>query len=86
VFVLIAVWPVARRFSIAYAVFILVNMLPALASGGLLSAGRFSAVMFPAFLWLARVVPARHRPGWIVGFAALQALSAVLFYTWRPLF
>jgi hypothetical protein len=86
VFVLIAVWPVARRFSIAYAVFILVNMLPALASGGLLSAGRFSAVMFPAFLWLARVVPARHRPGWIGGFAALQAFSAVLFYTWRPLF
>jgi hypothetical protein len=85
-FALIAVWPVARRLSIAYAAFILVNMLPPLASGGLLSAGRFSSVMFPAFLWLALVVPARHRAGWIAGFAALQAFNAVLFYTWRPLF
>lgn len=85
-FVLVAVWPVARRLSIAYAVFILVNMLPPLASGGLLSAGRFSSVMFPAFLWLALVVPARHRAGWIAGFASLQALNAALFYTWRPLF
>jgi hypothetical protein len=67
-------------------VFILINMLPALASGGLLSAGRFSAVMFPAFLWLASAVPVRHRPGWIAAFAALQAFNAALFYTWRPLF
>ena len=85
-FVLVAVWPVARRLSIAYAAFILVNMLPPLASGGLLSAGRFSSVMFPAFLWLALVVPIRHRAGWIAGFASLQALNAALFYTWRPLF
>jgi hypothetical protein len=85
-FVLVTVWPVARRLSIAYAAFILINMLPPLASGGLLSAGRFSSVMFPAFLWLALVVPARHRAGWIAGFASLQAFNAALFYTWRPLF
>jgi hypothetical protein len=42
--------------------------------------------MFPAFLWLARAVPVRHRAGWIAGFAALQAFNAALFYTWRPLF
>jgi hypothetical protein len=86
VFVLTAVWPVARRFSVAYAVFLLINMLPPLASGGLMSAGRFSAVMFPAFLWLAAAVPTRHRAGWIAGFASLQAFNAALFYTWRPLF
>lgn len=84
-FVLAAVWPVARRFSAAYAVFILLNILPPL-STGLMSTGRFSAVLFPAFLWLASAVPPRHRAGWIAAFAAMQAFNAALFYTWRPLY
>jgi hypothetical protein len=85
-FVLAAVWPVWRRFGIAYAVFILINILPPLTTGGFLSAGRISSVLFPAFVWLAAVVPARQRTAWIVSFAMLQALCAALFYTWRPLF
>jgi hypothetical protein len=85
-FVLASAWPVARRFGIAYAVFILVNILPPLATGGLLSAGRFSSVLFPAFFWLAAVVPPRQSGGWIAAFAALQALNGALFYTWRPLY
>src|SRR6185436_10843277 len=47
-FVLIAAWPVARRLGLAYAIFVLINILPPLAAGGLLSAGRFSSVMFPS--------------------------------------
>ncbi len=86
IFVLAAAWPVARRFGLAYAVFILINILPPLASGELLSAGRFSAVLFPAFLWLAQVVPAESRAGWIASFAAVQGLNAAMFYTWRQLF
>ena len=85
-FVLAAAWPVARRLGLPYAVLILINMLPPLAAGGFLSAGRFSAVLFPAFIWLASVVPERHRAGWIAAFMAGQAFCAVLFYTWRPLF
>jgi hypothetical protein len=86
VFVLAATWPVARRLGLAYAVFILINMLPPLAAGGLLSAGRFSSVLFPAFVWFASAVPERHRPGWLAGFMGVQALNAALFYTWRPLY
>jgi len=86
VVVLASVWPVTRRFGLAYAVFILINILPPLADGGLMSAGRFSSVLFPAFLWLAAAVPLRHRAGWITTFAALQAFNAALFYTWRPLY
>ena len=86
VFVLAAAWPVARRLGLAYSVFILINILPPLAEGGMLSAGRFSSVLFPAFVWLAGAVPARQRTGWIASFAALQALNAALFYTWRPMF
>jgi hypothetical protein len=85
-FVLAAAVPVARRLGLAYAVFILVNILPPMAAGGLLSVGRFSSVMFPAFVWFATVVPARHRTGWLASFMAFQAFNATLFYTWRELF
>jgi hypothetical protein len=86
IFVLAATWGVARRLGPAYAAFILVNILPPLAAGGLLSAGRFSAVLFPAFIWFASVVPARHRSAWIVAFMAIQAFNAALFYTWRQMY
>ncbi|MGE3955676.1 MAG: mannosyltransferase family protein [Vicinamibacterales bacterium] len=78
--------PVARRLGLAYAVFILVNILPPMAAGGMLSLGRFSSVLFPAFIWCATAIPARHRSGWVASFMALQALNATLFYTWRELF
>ena len=70
----------------AWAAFVLVNLLPALATGGLMSAGRVSSALFPAFLWLASVVPVRHRFGWLAAFAAMQGFGAALFYTWRPLY
>lgn len=85
-FVLIPVWPVARRLGLAYAVFILVNILPPLAAGGVLSAGRFSSVLFPAFVWAASTINASHRPAWLSAFMAVQALNAILFYTWREMF
>jgi hypothetical protein len=84
-FVLVAVWPVARRLGLAYAVFILVNIIPPLAAGGLLSSGRFSSVLFPAFVWVATLVGDRERSGWLTSFMTLQALNAILFYTWREM-
>jgi hypothetical protein len=84
-FVLIPVWPVGRRLGLAFAVFILINMLPPLAAGGLLSAGRFSSVLFPAFVWVASAVPSGHQSGWLATCMAVQALNAALFYTWRPM-
>jgi hypothetical protein len=86
IFVLVATVPVARRFGIAYAVFILVNILPPMAAGGMLSVGRFSSVLFPAFIWFATVIPLRQRSGWLATFMAVQAFNAALFYTWRELF
>ena len=86
VFVIVAALPVWRRFGSALAVFIWVNMLPPMATGGLMSAGRFSSVMFPAFIWLGSVVAPRYRSAVIVAFASWQAMNAALFYTWRPMF
>lgn len=85
-FVLIPAWPVARRFGLAHAGFILINILPPLAAGGVLSAGRFSSVLFPAFIWVASVIEDRHRPAVYSFFMAFQALNAIMFYTWRPMF
>ena len=62
----------ARRLGLAYAVLILINILPPLAAGGFLSAGRFSAVLFPSFIWLASVIPVRQRWAWLSAFIAIQ--------------
>lgn len=86
VFGLACVIPVARRLGLAYAVFILINILPPMAAGGMLSMGRFSSILFPAFIWCASAIPVRHRSAWLATFMGLQALNATLFYTWRELF
>jgi len=85
-FGLACVIPVARRLGLAYAVFILVNLLPPMAAGGMLSMGRFSSILFPAFIWCASAIPVRHRSGWLATFMGMQAFNAALFYTWRELF
>ena len=64
VFALATVWPVARRLGLAYALFMLVNILPPLANGGLLSAGRFSAVLFPG-VRLAGGGDSSHSTQWL---------------------
>jgi hypothetical protein len=86
IFVIVSAFPVWRRFGLPYAVFILINILPPLAAGGFLSTGRLSAVLFPAYFWFASIVPVRQRQAWIGSFMAVQALVAVLFYTWHEMF
>ncbi len=86
IFMLVSVWPVYRRLGVPYAALILLNVLPPLVMGGLLSMGRVTAVVFPTFVWLGAAVPERHRWGWLVGFAMLQALCAIAFFTWRPVY
>lgn len=85
-FVAAAAWPVARRLGMAYALLIVVTIVPPLLMGGFLSMGRVTSVLFPVFVWLGAAVPASHRAAWICVFAMLQAVNAALFFTWRPLF
>ena len=59
----------ARRLALAYAVFLLVNILPPLATGGLIPAGRPSSVVFRVFIWMAQAILPRYRGGWIATFA-----------------
>lgn len=83
---LIAVWPVYRRFGLPYAALILLNVLPPMSAGGMLSMGRVTSVVFPVFLWLGAAVPATQRMAWVAAFALLQGFVAVMFFTWRPLY
>jgi hypothetical protein len=86
IFIVATVWPVFRRIGFPYAVMILINVFPPLLMGGLISMGRVTSVLFPAFVWLALAIPRAHRVAWLAGFAMLQAICAALFFTWRPLF
>jgi hypothetical protein len=79
-------YPVFRRFGAAFGVFVLINLVPPLFAGGVLSMGRLSSTLFPLFLALAVVVPPRSVPAWVAGFGIGQGLCAALFFTWRELF
>ena len=86
IFVLMSIWPTVRRFGLAYGAFTAVNILPPLIMGGMLSIGRMTSVLFPAFLWVAAALPERYRTAWIAGSCVLQGLIAALFFTWRAAF
>jgi hypothetical protein len=77
-------WPLTRTAGLPYAVFVFVNLAPAVASGGLMSVGRFTSTLFPLFFALAISIREQHLGGWVVGFSVLQGLLAMLFFTWRP--
>ena len=79
-------YPVFRRFGAAFGIFVLINLVPPLFAGGVLSMGRLSSTLFPLFLALAAVVPPRSVPAWVAGFGIGQGLCAALFFTWRELF
>ncbi|MGE5813965.1 MAG: hypothetical protein ACM36C_05725, partial [Acidobacteriota bacterium] len=85
-FALAMVWPVWRRLGPAYAVLVLANVLPPLLKGGVLSMGRLTSTLFPVFAALALSLPPNRRDAWVLLFALGQALVAVLFFTWRPLY
>ena len=86
IFVLLMLWPIARRLGLAFAAFVLVNVVPPMLAGGVLSMGRLTATLFPVFIALAAVLPPRAVTPLVTAFAIAQGLAAVLFFTWRPLF
>jgi hypothetical protein len=83
VFAVAMILPIVRHVGVAWAVFVLINVVPPLFAGGLMSMGRITSTLFPLFMALAAVIPMRAVPAWMTGFALLQGLVAVLFFTWR---
>ena len=78
------IWPVTRRLGAAYGLFMLLNVVPPLLFGGYQSMGRVTSLLFPMFLYLGLVLTERRRQTLVAGFACVQGLAAVLFFTWRP--
>ena len=83
IFVLGSIAPVTKLLGAAYGLFIAVNIAPPLLRHGLMSLGRFSSVMFPAFAWLAWRGAAGAKPA-----DRLPSVSGAgaLFFTWHPIF
>ncbi len=68
-----------RRLGAAYGVFMLVNLWLPLSSGSLEGLGRYCAVLFPFFIWLASVRSRMARRWVFASFAALYMLCLALF-------
>jgi hypothetical protein len=86
VFALVMLWPVFRRLGLGAGVFVLVNIVPPLLAGGVLSMGRFTSTLFPTFLALAAILPRRFVLPFVTVFAIGEGLVAALFFTYRPMF
>jgi hypothetical protein len=84
-FALALTYPVFRRLGAAWGVFVLINLVPPLFAGGVLSMGRLTSTLFPLFFALALLIPPRAIPAWSAGFGVAQGLCAALFFTWRAL-
>jgi hypothetical protein len=80
---LLSVWPIWRLFGLPYAVFVAINVLPPLISGGTMSVGRMTSVLFPMFMVVGAVVPPRHVPALVAVSSVLQGIIAAAFFTWR---
>ena len=79
-----AVRPLSKRLGVAYGAWIAVNIVPPVLAHLFMSLGRFTAVLFPLFFWLAIRIP-RARLMQVAGaFAACQAVLAIWFFLWRP--
>jgi hypothetical protein len=83
---LLAVWPIARRVGLAYALLVLAMIVPPLAAGGFMSLGRVTSTLFPLFIYLGWRLRGTNREAVLIAGACLQGLFAALFFTWRPLY
>jgi hypothetical protein len=74
------------RLGAAYGLFMLVNLWLPLSSGVFEGVGRYCAVMFPCFIWLATIRSRLAAVSVCVGFAMLYTLCLTLFTNVHPLF
>jgi len=82
----IAVPFVWRRLGAAYGLFMLLNLYLPLSSGAFEGVGRYCAVLFPCFIWLASIRSRVVTTGLVVVFSLFYTLALALFTTGHPLF
>jgi hypothetical protein len=74
--VIILVW---KKLSPMYSVFMSLTVLAALTSGTLMSIGRYSLVLFPLFILLAKIKNKTILQGWIFTSALFLAMDIILW-------
>ena len=84
--VAVAIPFVWRRFGAGYGLFMLANLWLPLSSGQYEGLGRYCAVMFPFFIWLASLRSRFVFVAVVVASAMLYTLCLALFTTIHPLF
>ena len=85
-FAILAVPFVWRSLGAAYGAFMAANLWLPLSSGQVEGMGRYVTVLFPLFIWLAKVCPRRVLIVVAVVFAMLYTLCLALFTNLHPLF
>src|SRR5262249_33853867 len=75
-----------RRFGAGYGLFMALNLYVPLSSGAFEGLGRYCSVLFPCFMWLARLRSRALATRLIVVFALFYTLGLAMFVTLRPLF
>ena len=75
-----------RRLGAAYGLFMLANLCLPLSSGQFEGLGRYCAVMFPFFIWLASIRSRGAVTAIVVAFAMFYTLCLALFTNVYPLF
>lgn len=86
VLAILAVPFVWRSLGAAYGAFMAANLWLPLSAGQVEGMGRYVAVLFPLFIWLAKVCPRRVLIVVAVVFAMLYTLCLALFTNLHPLF
>jgi hypothetical protein len=72
-----SIWPVTKRLGLAAGSFVALNTVVPLFNGGLVSMGRYTAVLFPIFAWLAVWSRDRGAALLVTFFSAGQALLSI---------
>lgn len=76
-----------RRFGAPYALYVVANLLLPLSSGQLEGLGRYTAVLFPLFLWMGVQHKSESRlAGTLAVFAMFYMLCQALFVKLHPIF
>lgn len=79
-----AILPVWRRFGAAHAAWLVLNLFPPVLTHLLQSTGRYTAVLFPVFFWLALRLPGSRVAAVAAVFTLGQLVLAVWFFLWYP--